>query len=145
MQEGTNSIAGHLRVTGDVFDADCPTRKLLDRVGDKWSTLLLLLLWDGPMRYGQLKRGIAGISPKMLSQTLRSHERDGLISRTVTAGRQIEVTYTITALGRTLLVALRPLIDWAEGHMHIVGDNQLRYDREGDSGVARDKSSAANA
>lgn len=128
MQDGTISIAGHLRVTGDVFDADCPTRKLLDRVGDKWSTLVLLLLGDGPMRYSQLKRGIDGISPKMLSQTLRNHERDGLISRAVTPGPQIEVTYTITALGQMLLHALRPLISWAEGHMETVAANQARYD-----------------
>lgn len=128
MQDGTNSIPGYLKVTGNLFDPACPTRKILDRVGDKWSTLVLLLLGEGPLRYSQLKRGIAGISPKMLSQTLRSHERDGLITRAVTSGPLIEVTYTITPLGRTLLLALRHLIDWAEGNMATVQMNQGRYD-----------------
>lgn len=135
MQDGTNSIPSYLKVTGDLFDPACPTRKILDRVGDKWSTLVLLRLGEGPLRYSQLKRGIAGISPKMLSQTLRSHERDGLITRAVTSGPLIEVTYTITPLGRTLLLALRHLIDWAEGNMATVQMNQGRYDGNVSSGI----------
>lgn len=130
MQEGTNIIPDHSQVTWDLFDADCPTRKLLDRVGDKWSVLVLLLLGESALRYHELKRKIAGISPKMLSQTLRNHERDGLLERKVHPAAQIEVSYSITALGRELLAALRGLIVWADLRMADVAKSQAAYDRK---------------
>ena len=69
----------------DVFMAECPSRQLLDRMSDKWVTLVLCALQDGPQRYSQLARTIAGVSQKMLTQTLRSLERDGMLTRSVTA------------------------------------------------------------
>ncbi len=69
----------------DVYAEDCPTRQVLDRIGDKWTTLIIGLLHERPMRFSELQRRIAGISQKMLTQTLRMLERDGLIRRTVYA------------------------------------------------------------
>lgn len=123
-------IPDHSQVTWDLFDADCPTRKLLDRVGDKWSVLILLLLGESDLRYHELKRKISGISPKMLSQTLRNHERDGLLMRNVSHAAQIEVSYSITPLGRELLAVLQPLSDWANRRMAEIVASGAIYDRK---------------
>lgn len=132
MQDGTFAIPGHLEETGgrrgDVLAEDCPTRQLLDRIGDKWSVLILLLLGDSDRRFNELRRRIGGISQKMLSQTLRSLERDGLVTRTVEPTMPVTVTYAITPLGRELLGALRLMIDWAEVRMPAVAEAQRRYD-----------------
>lgn len=114
---------------GDVFARNCPTRQLLDRVGDKWSILLLGMLGEGDMRFSALKRRVEGISQKMLAQTLRTLERDGLISRHVEPTVPVSVTYAITPLGQELLVALQRLIDWAETRMAAVAEAQRAYDR----------------
>ncbi len=86
----------------DVFLAQCPSRQLLDRVSDKWVALVLVGLEDGPLRYSELARRIAGVSQKMLTQTLRTLERDGLLTRTVTATVPATVTYELTELGHSL-------------------------------------------
>jgi DNA-binding HxlR family transcriptional regulator len=86
----------------DAFLARCPSRQLLDRISDKWVTLVLAALSDGPQRYSELARRIAGVSQKMLTQTLRSLERDGLVTRTVTATVPVTVSYELTELGRSL-------------------------------------------
>ena len=101
----------------DVFVAQCPSRQLLDRLSDKWVTLTLVALVDGPQRYSQLARTIAGVSQKMLTQTLRTLERDGLVTRTVTPSVPVTVTYELTDLGRSLQSVVELLKDWAEGHM----------------------------
>jgi DNA-binding HxlR family transcriptional regulator len=137
MQDGTFSSPGYPDDTalldvpprGNVYAPDCPTRALLDRVGDKWSVLILLLLGEEAMRFNGLKRRIGGVSQKMLSQTLRSLERDGLLTRTVEATMPVTVTYRITALGGELLHALRFMIDWAETRMGRVAEAQGEYDR----------------
>ena len=134
MQEGTEISSGHPQVTagrferGDVYAAECPTRRLLDRIADKWTTLLLTTLDEGPMRFNALKRRIEGVSQKMLSQTLRQMERDGLVLRHVEATVPVSVTYEITPLGRTLVTALRPMIDWAETRMEQVDEARRAYD-----------------
>lgn len=131
MQEGTSTIDGHSGETGargDVYAAGCPTRRLLDRIADKWSVLILLLLGQEAMRFNALKRRIEGVSQKMLSQTLRSLERDGLVSRTVVATVPVTVTYAITPLGHRLVGSLQSMIDWAETHMPEVATAQRRYD-----------------
>jgi len=136
MQDGTSTAPGHPPETaptlawtrGDAFAAECPTRRLLDRIADKWSVLILLLLGDDAMRFNQLKRRIGGISQKMLSQTLRSLERDGLVRRTVEPTMPVSVTYAITPLGRDLLGALRAMIDWAETRMPDVVAHQHAFD-----------------
>lgn len=112
----------------DVFLAGCPSRQLLDRLSDKWVTLAMLALEDGPRRYSQLSRRIAGVSPKMLTQTLRTMERDGLVTRTVTATVPVTVTYELTDLGRSLHGVMGLLKEWAESHMGEVLAHREEYD-----------------
>ncbi|MFC4256142.1 winged helix-turn-helix transcriptional regulator [Croceibacterium xixiisoli] len=114
---------------GDVFAANCPTRQLLDRIGDKWSVLILTLLGEETMRFNELKRRVDGVSQKMLSQTLRTLERDGLAFRTARPTVPVTVSYSITPLGRELLGAMQLLIDWAETRMADVSAAQRDYDR----------------
>lgn len=125
----------------DAFLASCPSRQLLDRISDKWVTLVLAALGsDGPrpgedrvgepraMRYSELSRRLAGVSQKMLTQTLRSLERDGLLIRTVTPTVPVTVTYELTALGRSLHDVMRGIKAWAEAHMDEVLTNRDKYD-----------------
>ena len=133
MQEGTLIAPGYSEETTahrtpDVFAANCPTRQLLDRVADKWSVLILLTLGNGEMRFNALKRRIDGISQKMLSQTLRSLERDGLVLRHVVPTVPVTVSYAISPLGSELLGALQAMIDWAEARMGMVAQAQRNYD-----------------
>jgi len=115
---------------GNVYAADCPTRQILDRVGDKWAVLILLLLRDDTKRFNQLRRAIEGISQKMLSQVLKSLERDGLIRRRVIATVPVTVEYSTTPLGLTLAGAVDPLRDWAEKNLKDVLAAQRRYDAQ---------------
>ncbi|HTU63507.1 MAG TPA: helix-turn-helix domain-containing protein, partial [Polyangiales bacterium] len=86
------------------FDAECPaTREILNRVGDKWSVLVVVLLGDASKRFNELRRAIEGISQRMLTTTLRGLERDGLVKRTVYPTNPPQVDYALTKLGRTLL------------------------------------------
>jgi DNA-binding HxlR family transcriptional regulator len=114
----------------NAYSADCPTRQILDRVGDKWAVLILLLLRDQPVRFNQLRRTIEGISQKMLSQVLKSLERDGLIRRRAIATVPVTVEYSISPLGTTLAAAVDPLRDWAESHLKEVLVAQRRYDAQ---------------
>src|SRR3954464_9738114 len=114
----------------NAYAANCPTRQILDRVGDKWAVLILLLLRDEPMRFNALRRAIEGISQKMLSQVLKSLERDGLIKRRAIATVPVTVEYSITALGTTLAAAVDPLRDWAERNLKEVLNAQRRYDAQ---------------
>lgn len=119
------------RVDYDAFLAGCPSRKLLDRVSDKWVTLSLSALSDGPQRYSEISRRIAGVSQKMLTQTLRTLERDGLVTRTVTPTVPVRVDYELTPLGASLLAQLQPLKRWAELHMTDVEKAQEAFDAAG--------------
>jgi DNA-binding HxlR family transcriptional regulator len=123
----------------DAFLAACPSRQLLDRISDKWATLILCALGsDGsrqpgaagprPMRYSELSRLLAGVSQKMLTQTLRSLERDGLITRTATPTVPVTVTYELTGLGLSLHQMVRGIKTWAETHMDNVLANRVTYD-----------------
>jgi DNA-binding HxlR family transcriptional regulator len=112
----------------DAYASTCPTRQVLDRVGDKWAVLVLGLLADGPVRFNQLRRTIEGVSQKMLSQTLKSLERDGLIKRTAIATVPVTVEYSITPLGQTLAVTVDALRIWAEKNIRFVQASQKRYD-----------------
>ncbi|MFY8095435.1 MAG: winged helix-turn-helix transcriptional regulator [Niveispirillum sp.] len=94
--------------------ARCPVRDLLDRIGDRWSILLLTMLAAGPMRFNALARAVPDISKRMLSQTLRTLETDGLIDRTVEPTVPPRVTYSLTPLGKSLMPPLLGLITWAE-------------------------------
>ena len=102
----------------------------LDRVGDKWAVLILLLLRDEALRFNRLRRAIEGISQKMLSQVLKSLERDGLVKRRAIATVPVTVEYSITPLGKTLAAAVDPLRDWAERNLKDVLAAQRRYDAQ---------------
>jgi DNA-binding HxlR family transcriptional regulator len=114
----------------NAYAAACPTRQILDRVGDKWAVLILLLIREEPMRFNALRRAIEGISQKMLSQVLKSLERDGLIRRRAIATVPVTVEYSITPLGKTLATAVDPLRDWAERNLKEVLAAQRRYDAQ---------------
>ncbi len=100
----------------NIWDARCPSRALLDLIADKWTTLVIVKLSGGTVRYGRLHREIGGISHKMLSQTLRSLERRCLVKRTIHETVPPQVEYALTEHGRSLLVPLTGLIEWAESH-----------------------------
>jgi len=116
------------RVEFDAYLASCPSRKLLDRISDKWVALALKSLADGPRRYSEISRRLAGVLQKMLTQTLRSLERDGLVTRTVTPSVPVRVDYELTPLGRSLADVLGRLKDWAEQHMPDVERARADYD-----------------
>jgi DNA-binding HxlR family transcriptional regulator len=113
----------------NVFVADCPSRQLLDRLSDKWVGLVLQSLADGPRRYSEIARTVAGVSQKMLTQTLRSLERDGLAEREVTPSVPVRVDYRLTDLGRSLLPVMRAVAEWAEQHMDDVHTARAGFDR----------------
>jgi DNA-binding HxlR family transcriptional regulator len=105
------------KVVYDAFMATCPTRQVFATIADKWAGLTINALADGPRRHGQLLKMIAGASQKMLTQTLRQLERDGLVSRTVTPTVPLRVDYELTPLGLTLLPLLQALKAWSEHHI----------------------------
>ena len=111
-----------------LFDQSCPTRTVLDSVADRWTTLIIDLLAEGPQRFGALRRRIGGISQKMLTQTLRTLERDGLVTRTVTPSVPVRVDYELTELGASLLPVLRALKLWAESNIERVLAARDDYD-----------------
>jgi len=112
----------------DVYEARCPTRMVLDRLADKWAVLILDRLEPGPVRFNHLRRDVGGISQKVLSQTLKRLERDGLISRAVFATVPVTVEYALTPLGRTLTETISALAHWAERNMAAVVAAQRAYD-----------------
>ena len=115
-------------MTVDVYARNCPSRQILDRIGDTWSVLVVTMLADGPRRYTELARKIEGVSPKMLTQTLRGLERDGLITRTVHPVVPPRVDYALTDLGRSLLGLVSALEQWAEAHIDQVAAARSAYD-----------------
>jgi DNA-binding HxlR family transcriptional regulator len=112
----------------DAYKEQCPTRKALDRIADKWTVLVVGLLADEPRRFSELKRSIEGISQKMLTQTLRTLERDGLVSRMVYAEVPPRVVYELTPLGETLIDPIIAIRDWAYQSMGAVLEAQCAYD-----------------
>ncbi|MGE4482120.1 winged helix-turn-helix transcriptional regulator [Acidocella sp.] len=111
----------------------CPARNLLDRTGDKWSALLLMALAEGPCRFSVLLRLVPDISRRMLTQTLRELERDGLVTRTVFPTKPPSVEYALSPLGLSVLVPLGALLDWAGLHFSEIEAARARYD-----GAAKD-------
>ena len=102
------------------YDADSPTGILLDRIADKWTALVVYALVHGPKRHGELRRTIEGISQKMLTQTLKNLEADGLVTRTVFPTVPVTVEYALTPLGESLAPALDALRRWAEENIEAV-------------------------
>jgi DNA-binding HxlR family transcriptional regulator len=113
---------------GDLFDPDCPTRLVLDRIGDKWTVLVVLLLSDGPMRFTDLRGELGRVAPKVLTQTLRRMERDGLVTREIFAEVPPRVEYALTDLGHSLIEPIAAVSDWAEVHVHQITAAQATYD-----------------
>jgi DNA-binding HxlR family transcriptional regulator len=101
----------------NVLDQNCESRQALDRLADKWTCLIVYALLKGPMRHGELRRTVEGISQKMLTQTLRSMEADGLVTRTVVDVIPPHVEYSLTELGRTLSEPLVAICRWAMDHL----------------------------
>jgi len=100
-----------------VLDAECASRKVLDRIADKWTALIIRVLSDGTKRHNELKRLIPGVSQKMLTQTLRSLESDGIVNRKVYPVVPPMVEYSLTPLGRSLIEPLEAICRWAETHL----------------------------
>ncbi|MGZ3418393.1 MAG: winged helix-turn-helix transcriptional regulator [Polyangiales bacterium] len=112
-------------------DSGCNAREILDRVGDKWSVLAIVNLGGGSMRFSELLRNGHGVSQRMLTQTLRNLERDGIVWRKVTPTVPITVEYGLTDLGAGLLEVLRPLFEWSGTHMKAIAKARAAYDARG--------------
>jgi DNA-binding HxlR family transcriptional regulator len=113
---------------GNLFDPNCPTRVILDRIGDKWTVLVVLLLRNGPLRFTELRAGIGSVAPKVLTQTLRRLERDGLVTREVFAEVPPRVVYGLTPMGESLLKPITAVSEWAEEHLPAISVAQQQYD-----------------
>jgi DNA-binding HxlR family transcriptional regulator len=114
----------------DVMAAACPTRQVIGRVGDKWSLLVLYALSTGTKRFSQLRSEVEGISQKMLTQTLRALERDGLVHRHVYATIPPKVEYRLTPLGQGIEEAIAVVRKWAYTHMDEITMARDSYDRQ---------------
>ena len=117
------------RDTYNAYVADCPSRQVLDAISDKWVTLVLNALAGGPLRYSDLARRIAGVSQKMLTQTLRRLERDGLLTRTITPSVPVRVDYQLTSLGETILPVVTAIKQWSEAHIAEIHTARDAYER----------------
>lgn len=127
-QERTQTSPGHTRVS-DIESHDCrAVSGILQRIGDKWSVLIIQRLGEGPRRFNEIKRIIGGISQRMLTLTLRNLERDGLVSRTVTPTVPPRVDYALTDLGRDLLIPVSALGQWALQHTPCIEAARARFD-----------------
>src|SRR5256712_12243565 len=109
-----------------LMEPQFPSRLVLERIADKWTALIIQILSKGTMRYSALQREIGGISQKMLTQTLRSLERDGLVERKVYPVVPPKVEYSLSKLGRTLIEPLRGLCRWSEKHLAELQANRAR-------------------
>lgn len=109
---------------------ECPVRDVLDRLGDAWSYLVVLNLAPGPQRFNALKRSVGGISQRMLTVTLRSLERDGLVRRTVFPTTPPQVEYQLSELGRSLALPMGALTRWASQHHATIKATRAAYDQE---------------
>ena len=144
MEDGTLLSPGHLAGTDPprrVEDTQaCAIRDLLDRLGDKWSLLVVELLGEGTQRFTELRREIDGISQRMLTLTLRRLERDGLVHRTVHPVVPPRVDYGLTPLGETLLDAVAPLVTWTREHRYEIAAARAGFDArpaDADDGATR--------
>lgn len=112
----------------NVYNQHCPTRMVLDRIADKWTVLTIGVLATETKRFGQLRRELDGVSQKMLTQTLRGLERDGIVHRQVYATVPPKVEYSLTDLGSTLVALLEELRHWSENHIESVLSARQQYD-----------------
>jgi len=111
-------------------EQDCiGVRRLLDRIGDKWSLYIIGTLQAGPMRFNEIRRHIDGISQRMLTLTLRELERNGLVTRTVFPTKPPSVEYDLTDLGRTLLEPVMGLVTWVQKSQATIEQARVKYDK----------------
>jgi DNA-binding HxlR family transcriptional regulator len=120
----TASADGRFNILSDA----CPTRQVINRVGDRWSLLVLVALEGGTLRFQELRRTVDGISQKMLTQTLRALERDGLVRRDIYASVPPRVEYTLTPLGASLSAPIAAIRDWAYTHMDQIEEARSGFD-----------------
>src|SRR6202140_4157211 len=113
----------------DIFQANCLSRQVLGLIADQWTPLVIYALEEGTMRFGQLLKRIDGISKKMLTQTLRAMERNGLVQRVVYPVVPPMVEYSLTPLGQTLIESMKALRVWAYGHLQEVAHARSAYDQ----------------
>jgi DNA-binding HxlR family transcriptional regulator len=115
---------------GDIFDKSCPARTVLDRIGDRWSVMVLLILAEHKrLRFTQLKNYVEGVTPKVLTQSLRAMERDGLIDRYIYAEVPPRVEYELTQLGESLLHAVSTIASWSEDNVAEIMKARTKYDQ----------------
>lgn len=107
--------------------SQCPVRNVLDQLGDKWSVLIISALAQRPYRFGELKREINDISQRMLTQTLRDLQADGLIERTVFPTTPPSVEYKLSPMGRSFLVPLSAMVDWAFAHFPAIREARQEF------------------
>jgi len=118
--------------TFNVFVQNCPSREIMQRLGDKWTPLVLLALADGPLRFSGLRQLIGSVTPKVLTSTLRTLERDGLVQRTVYAQVPVRVDYELTDIGHSLLGPMEILRKWSESHASKVLHARDEFDARDD-------------
>lgn len=148
-QGGTTSIRRHtqgtggpvapavasVRTPGHALSGDCArVSRVLSRVGDKWTVLVVMMLREGPRRFSELKRDIGGVSQRMLTLTLRGLERDGLVTRTIHPSVPPRVDYELTPLGHSLREPVEELGSWAFAHLDAIDEARARFDRRAESG-----------
>lgn len=130
----------------DTFNAQCPTRLVLNRIANKWTVLVVSSLESGTKRFSMLQREVSGVSQKMLTQTLRGLERDGLVTRTIYPSVPPKVEYALTPLGHTLVTLLDAIRVWSETHIEEVLKAQATYDTTNlDAGSISDMPTAEHA
>jgi DNA-binding HxlR family transcriptional regulator len=117
-----------LEPCGEAGHPDCGIRDVLDRIGDKWSVLVIVELASGVRRFRELQRAIDGISQRMLTLTVRRLERDGLVNRTVYPTVPAQVTYELTDRGSSLTLLVKQLADWSREYKDAIGASRALYD-----------------
>jgi DNA-binding HxlR family transcriptional regulator len=118
------------RLRANAYFRECPSRTVLDLLSDKWTLLVICALSEGPVRFGELRRRIDGVTQKMLTQTLRGLERDGLVVRKVYPTTPPSVEYSLTRLGKGSVELMHHLREWAERHVGQVLAAREEFDRQ---------------
>lgn len=113
----------------DPLSQDCPTRVMVDQLADKWSVCILLALAQGPVRFNELKRTVEGVTQKMLGQTLRRLEANGIVERRAYPTMPMRVEYEVTALGRTLIPIIEALRSWTVTHYPAVAKARQDFEQ----------------
>ncbi|WP_312311202.1 winged helix-turn-helix transcriptional regulator [Stenotrophomonas indicatrix] len=121
--------------TDPIYRADCPSRVILDQIADKWSMMVLAVLHE-PRRFNAIKRRLDGVTQRVLTQTLRKLERNGMVTRRVLEGRVLGVEYALTPLGRSLQEPFSILFDWTVKNMEQIQDYQRSYDARVDPAIS---------